>query len=69
LQSWFWGVNGATSVFGSVLGVVISIEIGITAAFWTGVACYVLCMVLIYRNTLPPGHRTGSGASRKQSRA
>jgi hypothetical protein len=47
LQPWFWSVNGATSVFGSVLGTVVSMEYGITAAFWIGVACYVLCTGLL----------------------
>jgi SAM-dependent methyltransferase len=48
LQPWFWSINGATSVFGSVLAVVISMDSGgIADAFWTGVACYVLCVLLI----------------------
>jgi hypothetical protein len=37
---WLWGINGATSVCASVLAVVISLYAGISAAFWTGVACY-----------------------------
>ena len=37
---WLWGINGATSVCASVLAVIISLYAGISAAFWTGVACY-----------------------------
>jgi hypothetical protein len=40
LAPWFWGVNGAASVCASVLAVVIAIGAGISAAFWTGTACY-----------------------------
>ncbi len=46
-QPWFWGVNGAASVLGSVLGMAISVEFGIAAAYWTGTACYGLCALLI----------------------
>jgi SAM-dependent methyltransferase len=37
---WLWGVNGSTSVVASVLAVVIAMSAGISAAFWTGLACY-----------------------------
>jgi hypothetical protein len=37
---WLWGINGATSVCTSVLAVVISLYAGISATFWTGMACY-----------------------------
>ncbi|OYV55630.1 MAG: hypothetical protein B7Z71_13135 [Acidocella sp. 21-58-7] len=33
LQPWFWSVNGATPVFGSVLGTIVSMEYGISCAF------------------------------------
>jgi len=48
LTPWLWGINGATSVCGSVLAVVISLNWGIAAAFWTGFFCYAfafLCFV------------------------
>jgi hypothetical protein len=35
-----WGINGAASVCASVLAVVIALGAGISAAFWTGLACY-----------------------------
>jgi hypothetical protein len=44
LAPWFWGVNGAASVCASVLAVVIAIGAGISAAFWTGTACYVVAL-------------------------
>jgi hypothetical protein len=44
LTAWLWGINGATSVLASVLAVVIAMAVGISAAFWTGVAAYVLAL-------------------------
>lgn len=41
---WLWGVNGATSVCGSVLAVVIAINWGISTSFWCGTACYVVAL-------------------------
>jgi hypothetical protein len=41
LTPWLWGVNGATSVCASVVAVVIALGAGISASFWTGVACYI----------------------------
>lgn len=39
---WLWGVNTATSVAASALGVAIAIGHSISSAFWTGFACYVI---------------------------
>jgi hypothetical protein len=36
----FWGVNGATSICGSVLAAAISMNAGIASTFWSGFACY-----------------------------
>ena len=44
LAPWLWGVNGATSVCASVLAVIIALDQGISVAYWTGVAFYVLCL-------------------------
>jgi hypothetical protein len=44
LTPWLWGVNGAMSVLASVLAIVIAMAVGISASFWTGVACYVLAL-------------------------
>jgi spermidine synthase len=40
LTPWFWGVNGATSVCASVLGIVLALQFSISFSFWMGVACY-----------------------------
>ena len=42
LAPWLWGVNGAMSVFASVLAVVIAMASGISSAFWTGVGGYLI---------------------------
>jgi hypothetical protein len=56
LMPWFWGVNGATSVCASVLAMAIALGSGISAAFWTGVACYAvasLAFVMASRGAVP----------------
>lgn len=47
LHPWFWGINGATSVFASVLGVALSMQFGIAAAYWTGAAAYLACLLVV----------------------
>jgi hypothetical protein len=37
---WLWAINGAASVFGSLLAVLVSISAGVSAAYWLGVAAY-----------------------------
>jgi hypothetical protein len=44
LEPWLWGINGAMSVFASVLAVVIAMALGIATSFWTGVASYVVAL-------------------------
>ena len=38
--TFFWGINGATSVCASVFAVVISMGWGISSAFWAGWLAY-----------------------------
>lgn len=45
LAPWFWGLNGAGSVCGSVIALFISMNAGITSLFWTGFACYCISLV------------------------
>jgi hypothetical protein len=45
LTPWLWGINGATSVCASVIAVVIALNSGISASFWTGFACYCAALV------------------------
>ncbi len=39
---WFWGINGATGVLASVLGVMISMSFGINVTMLISAACYLL---------------------------
>ncbi len=47
--AWFWGINGGASICASVLAVMISTAWGISAAWWSGVACYLLATAMIIR--------------------
>jgi predicted membrane-bound spermidine synthase len=49
LTPWLWGINGATSVCGSVMAVIIAMGMGISSSFWTGVACYGLALIALHR--------------------
>jgi hypothetical protein len=42
--AFLWAINGAASVCASVLAVVIALFVGISAAFWTGAAAYVVAL-------------------------
>ncbi len=42
---WYWGINGAMSVFASVLAVAISLNWGIAVSFSTGLACYAAAFI------------------------
>ncbi|MCO6437175.1 MAG: hypothetical protein J5J06_08820 [Phycisphaerae bacterium] len=44
ITPWLWGMNGATSVCASVLGVAIALASGISTAFLVGAACYVVAL-------------------------
>jgi hypothetical protein len=47
LTPWFWGINGAMSVFASVLAIAISLSSGISSSFWTGFGCYAVSLIAI----------------------
>lgn len=49
LAPWLWGVNGATSVCASAIAVAISLTGGISATYWTGVACYFVAAAAFVR--------------------
>jgi hypothetical protein len=56
LIPWAWGVNGYTSVLGSVLAVFLGIALGFTVVLWCAAACYlvgVAGLVLIGRPAQP----------------
>jgi hypothetical protein len=42
---WLWGINGATSVCGSVLAVAVALNSSISAAFWSGVGFYAVAVL------------------------
>jgi hypothetical protein len=42
LLPWLWGINGAASVLCTVVATVVALTLGISAAFWMGVGCYVV---------------------------
>ena len=61
LTPWLWGINGATSVFASVVAMVISLGSSISASFWTGFGCYAAAFVVFWIALRPP--RTQSSVS------
>jgi SAM-dependent methyltransferase len=62
LLPFFWSANGITSMFASVLGMVLSIEFGIANTYALGVCFYVVCamMMVVSRRA----NRLGVSASR-----
>jgi hypothetical protein len=42
LSPWLWGINGAASVWASVLAVIIALSLGIGASYWAGFGCYLI---------------------------
>lgn len=46
LISLFWGINGAGSVIGSILTLLVSIAAGIAVSYWLGVAIYIVAFLL-----------------------
>lgn len=50
-SAWFWGVNGAASVLGSVLAASLGISQGLDAPFWCGVVAYGLAAAVFWRLT------------------
>jgi hypothetical protein len=49
--AWGWGVNGAFSVFASILSIVLAIGFGFKSGLAAGAACYAVAAVVIW--TLP----------------
>jgi hypothetical protein len=57
---WAWGVNGATSVMGSVAALVIAILTGFNQALLVGAGLYMFAMVFVGRRQ--PVHQEEDGA-------
>jgi hypothetical protein len=56
---WFWGVNGATGVLASVLGVMISMSFGIPVTMLVAAVCYLLVIPTgLFLLKMPPAAAT-----------
>ena len=51
LIPWMWAVNGAMTVLGSVLAIILSTNAGITATLMVGAVAYVVALMLIPTDT------------------
>jgi len=50
---WMWGVNGVSSVFGSVLAIIIAISFGFTEALLASAGCYFfVLLIFIFRESV-----------------
>jgi hypothetical protein len=49
LAPWLWGINGATSVLASVVGVMVAMGFGISRSLWMGLACYGVAALALLR--------------------
>jgi predicted membrane-bound spermidine synthase len=47
---WMWGINGVSSVFGSVVSIVIAICLGFTEALLICAGCYFLLFLVFYKS-------------------
>jgi hypothetical protein len=45
-RSWYWAINGATSVLGSVVALVVALIAGFTVVLWCAVAAYAVASVV-----------------------
>jgi hypothetical protein len=61
LLPFFWSANGITSMFASVLGMVLSIEFGIANTYALGTCFYVVCAVMLVGNR--QAHRSSMAAA------
>ncbi len=41
ITPWLWGINGVMSVLATVLSIIIAMNYGISASYWTGAVCYI----------------------------
>lgn len=51
LASWLWGINGVMSVLATSVAIIIAMNYGISASYWTGVGFYIVASVAaVYMN-------------------
>jgi len=62
LIPWAWAVNGATSVLGSILAMVVAINNGFTATILLGGLCYVVALLLVDATGTPAAAERASRA-------
>ena len=55
LVPWAWGLNGATSVVGSILAVFVSMNVGFTGVLMTGTVAYAVGALFVPRRRTSPG--------------
>ncbi len=48
LIPWFWGVNGFTSVIGSIVAAILAIAFGYRSLSWAGISAYAIAMVAAF---------------------
>lgn len=39
---WLWGINGVMSVLATVISIIIAMNYGISASYWSGFVCYII---------------------------
>src|SRR5262249_38054579 len=44
----YWGLNGITSVIGSILAMIVQINLGLNAAFTFGMALYIIAAIMLF---------------------
>jgi hypothetical protein len=49
--AWLWAANGATSVCGSVVAMILSLRFGISFVMWTGIVTYCGAALTYWRAT------------------
>jgi predicted membrane-bound spermidine synthase len=55
ITPWLWGINGVMSVLATIISILIAMNFGISASYWTGAFCYLLAMLsflLIYKRAI-----------------
>jgi len=58
--AWAWAMNGATSVLGSVVAMLIALTVGFRIVVLTGAVCYFVALALAA--LVPTGRTAGAGA-------
>jgi predicted membrane-bound spermidine synthase len=49
IKPWLWGINGVTSVYATIIAVVISMSWGISSSYWAGFGFYVVAGISVFR--------------------